>query len=75
MTEELTQWILQFQSGRAFFNKLNSDVTKRIYLKRLREYCDSVGKNPDELIQLKVEGLRNIGSSIEEIMFPETSSI
>ncbi len=65
MTDALQEWILEFESGRLWYGKLVSDVTKRIYLKRLKDYCDAVEKNPDELIQLKVEGLQNIGTAKE----------
>jgi site-specific recombinase XerD len=65
MTDDLIAWILQYESGKAWFNKLNSDVTKRIYLKRLKDYCDSVGKNPDELIRLKLDGLKHVGEPSE----------
>jgi hypothetical protein len=65
MTDDLVAWILKYESGRAWFNKLNSDVTKRIYLKRLKDYCDAVGKNPDELIHLKLDGLKHVGEPSE----------
>ena len=65
MTDALQRWILQFESGKTFFNKINSEVTKRIYLTHLRWYCKAVKKNPDELIKLKEEGLKHIGEKIE----------
>jgi len=65
MTDSLQRWILEFESGRIFFYKLNSDVTKRIYLSHLRWYCKAVKKNSDELIRLKEEGLKHIGEKSE----------
>ena len=65
MTDNLREWILQFQSGRIWFNKLNSEVTKRIYLTHFKRYCKKVGKNPDELIRLKIEGQKHIGDKQE----------
>ncbi len=37
----------------------NSAVTELSYTTRLKQYCDNVGKNPDELIAFKLEGLQN----------------
>lgn len=37
----------------------NSNVTELLYTSRLKQYCDNIGKNPDELISLKLEGLQN----------------
>jgi len=65
MTDDLTAWILQYNSGRVWFNKLVSQVTKCIYLKRFKIYCDSIGKNPDELIDLKIDGQKSIGTTRE----------
>jgi len=65
MTDDLTAWILNFVSGQKWYGKLNSDETKRIYLKNLKNYCDAVNKNPDQLIQLKMEGLKHVGEDSE----------
>jgi PAS domain S-box-containing protein len=65
MTDALQEWILQFNSGMAWFNKLNSDSTKKTYLPNLKKYCDWAKKNPDELIQFKIEGLQSINTSKE----------
>ncbi|MGA2682586.1 MAG: hypothetical protein ABSF44_12395 [Candidatus Bathyarchaeia archaeon] len=62
MSEEITPWLLQFESGRKWFNTFKSEQTKRLYTERLEHYCKTVGKNPDELIELKIEGLKNINS-------------
>jgi len=50
-----------FESGRAFYDKKmrNSKQTEQLYALRLCEYCYNVNKTPDELIQLKLEGLQN----------------
>ena len=65
MTDALQDWILQFNSGMAWFNKLNSDSTKKTYLPNLKKYCDWAKKNPDELIQFKIEGLQSINTPKE----------
>jgi hypothetical protein len=65
MNDENLFWILTFQSGKAWLDSLHSTETKRIYLYRLRQYCDAVGKNPDELIDLKIDGLRNLATPEE----------
>jgi len=59
------KWIQQFEAGRIWFNKLTSIETIRTYLRNLQRYFNAVGKNPDELIALKMEGQRNIGTNIE----------
>jgi site-specific recombinase XerC len=65
MTDALEEWILQYNSGMAWFNKLDAVNTKRAYLPNLKKYCDAVKKNPDELIQLKIEGLQAINTPKE----------
>jgi integrase len=65
MTDELTAWLLSYESGRAWYNKLLSDVTKRVYLQQFKRYCDAVKKSPDELVDLKIEGLKSINTSRE----------
>ncbi|MGA2766959.1 MAG: hypothetical protein ABSF24_01410 [Candidatus Bathyarchaeia archaeon] len=65
MTDELTAWLLSYETGRAWYNKLLSDVTKRIYLQQFKRYCDAVNKSPDELVELKIEGLKSINTSRE----------
>jgi len=59
MTDSLVDWILSFKSGSVWFNKLVAQETKQSYLPNLRDYCNFVKKNPDELISLKIEGLKN----------------
>ena len=61
MTDTNKAWLLSFISGQNFYHKKmkNSEVTELTYISRLKSYCDNVGKNPDELIQLKLEGLQN----------------
>jgi hypothetical protein len=59
MTDSLTEWILSFNSGMAWYNKLNSANTKKAYLPNLKKYCDYTKTNPEQLITLKLEGLKN----------------
>ena len=40
-------------------------MTEQIYISRIASYCFNVGKNPDELIKLKLEGLQNLNSEKE----------
>ncbi|MCJ7793674.1 hypothetical protein MUP42_01940, partial [Candidatus Bathyarchaeota archaeon] len=65
MSEDTFPWILKFQSGKTWFDTLRYEKTKEIYLTRLKQYCDAVSKNPDELIALKVDGLRNVATAEE----------
>jgi len=65
MSEEITPWLLQFESGKKWYNLFKSEQTKTIYIERLENYCKTVGKTSDELVALKVEGLKNINSEKE----------
>jgi integrase len=66
MTDDLAEWILSFEKGKIWYNKIsNSKATLRKYLTHFKEYCDAVGKNPDQLIDLKMEGQRHVGENIE----------
>jgi integrase len=65
MTDALQEWILKFNSGMMWFNKLNSQATKDTYLPNLKKYCTWANKNPDELIQLKIEGLQAVNTPKE----------
>lgn len=62
MTDALEEWIQQYGYGMAWFNKLHSENTKRTYLPNLKKYCNWTKKNPDEPIQLKIEGLQSINT-------------
>jgi hypothetical protein len=65
MTDALVEWIQRYGYGTAWFNKLGSENTIRTYLPNLKKYCNWVKKNPDELIQLKLEGLQSINTPKE----------
>lgn len=65
LTEFNEQWILQFESGRNWISKLPSAETRRTFLRNLKRYCEAVEKNPDELIALKVEGLKAVATETE----------
>jgi hypothetical protein len=65
MTDGTFLWILSFQSGKNWFESLRSEKTKEVYLTRLKEYLDAVGKNPAELIQLKIDSLKNVATAQE----------
>jgi integrase len=65
MTESLEQWLLSFESGKTWLQKLNSPETKRVYVSSLKKYCIAVKKTPDSLIALKVQGLKHTGDSKE----------
>lgn len=65
LTDSLEAWIQSFKSGKAWFNKLQSPETKKAFLTNFKRYCDSVNKNPDELIAFKVEGLQNVNTDKE----------
>jgi len=61
LTDNNKTWLLSFVSGQNFYNKKlkNSKDTEEFYTSRLKRYSDAVGKNLDELIALKLEGMQN----------------
>jgi len=65
MTDELKKWIRRFRSGKVWLNKLHSEATIRSYLAYFKQYCDLTHKNPDGLIELKMEGMRKVGTTEE----------
>jgi hypothetical protein len=65
MTDDIEVWLLSFECGKAWFSTITSPRTKDMYSKDLKQYCHAVGKSPDELLELKVEGLRNIATAKE----------
>ena len=70
MTEDLKKWIRSFRSGRIWLNKLHSEATITQYFPLLKRYCDLTGKTPDGLIELKMEGMRKVGT-LEEFLAEE----
>lgn len=53
MTDSIEAWLLSFDCGKKWFNTISSARTKEMYSKGLKQYCDAVGKTPDELLKLK----------------------
>jgi integrase len=67
MIDDLIKWLKGFRSGQLWFVQLKSPETIRLYLPYLKTYCDATGKNPDELIGLKMEGQKQVGTNKEFI--------
>lgn len=65
MTDNLLKWIRGSNSGKIWLTKLVSKTTIEQYLPLLKAYCDACGKTPDELIGLKMEGQRQVGTPKE----------
>ena len=65
MTDSILSWLMSFDSGKKWLNTIQSPKTKDIYMKNLAQYCKAINKNPDELIALKIEGLRNVATPKE----------
>ena len=65
MTDSIEAWLLSFECGKTWFSTITAPRTKEMYSKSLKQYCDAVGKTPDELLELKVEGIRNVGTAKE----------
>jgi site-specific recombinase XerC len=67
MTDTNKEWLLSFVSGQNFFDEKckKSKVTELLYISRLKQYCDNVGKNPDQLIAIKLEGMQNLNTPKE----------
>ena len=74
MTDNLVKWINQFHSGKVWLSKLKSKETIRVYLPNFKTFCDAVNKNPDQLIQMKVEGLKAVGTK-QEFQVEETHDL
>ncbi len=55
LTDDNRTWLLSFVSGQKFFNSKLKDSkdTEENYTSHLKQYCDDVGKNPDQLLKLK----------------------
>jgi len=65
MTENVRKWIRKFRSGKIWINKLVSDATINSYLPLFKRFCELTGKDPDELIAYKMEGMRLVGTEKE----------
>jgi integrase len=65
MTEETLPWALSFPSSKRWVAGIQSEGTKNVYLPKLRQYCTATNKTPEELIQLKIDGLRHTGEPNE----------
>jgi len=65
MTDDIMAWLKGFASSSKWINTLHSQATIDMYSKYLVQYCKAVRKNPDELTAFKIEGLRNVATSIE----------
>lgn len=66
LTDDLKKWIKGYRSGKVWLNKLRSEETIRVYLPNFRAYSDATGGlNPDELLELKLEGQRLVGTEKE----------
>jgi hypothetical protein len=53
MTNDIEAWLLSFDCGKKWFNTIASPRTKEMYSKDLKQYCNAIGKTPDELLKLK----------------------
>jgi len=62
MSEETVPWLSSFPSVRDWAITIQSPKTKAIYFSHLARYCKFIDKNPDELIQLKLEGMRELAT-------------
>jgi hypothetical protein len=65
MTDDRLAWIKGFSTSNQWIQGIKSQNTLGSYVKYLYQYCQAVQKNPDELIALKVEGLRNVATEKE----------
>lgn len=65
MTTELEFWLQSYPEGKAWFNTLKSEQTKRSWIGRFFNYCQAVNKSPTELIDLKLDGTKNTGTAKE----------
>jgi len=52
MTDNIEAWLLNFDSGKKWFNTITAARTNEIYSQDMKQYCDAVGKTPTELLAL-----------------------
>lgn len=75
--DDLRKWIKKYRAGKIWLTKLESKFTIDTYLPNLKRYCEACGLDPDQLIELKMEGMRAVGTEKEfqaEEMFDLTIS-
>jgi len=65
MTDNILPWLKSFPSSQKWINTIKSKETLYIYSQNFHHYCKAINKNPDELIALKIEGLKNVATAIE----------
>ncbi len=65
ITDNILVWLKSFPSSLKWINSIKSKETLNIYSKNFYMYCNAVNKNPEELIALKIEGLKNVATTIE----------
>lgn len=64
-TIKLDSWVNSYSKSSGWYNQLKSADTKKAFLAKLFQYCESVKMNPDELIALKIQGLQNVNTDKE----------
>ena len=65
MTDYNETWIQNFPSGLKWFNSLPSFHTRRVFISYFKAYIEATKKTPEQLIALKIEGLKNTGNERE----------
>ncbi|MGZ4928956.1 MAG: hypothetical protein ACXV76_11910, partial [Halobacteriota archaeon] len=65
MTEIKEMWLNGSASGKKWLDSLGSNETKKIFTNFFKIYCEAVGKTPEQLLTLKITGLRNTGNKRE----------
>ena len=58
-------YLQQFHSSKMWLTKIKSKSTKKRYARLLFKYCAETGYTPEELIMMKLEGMRNAGTQKE----------
>jgi hypothetical protein len=52
-------WLDTFSSGQRWLDRMTKETrTHEIYLYLFQKFCDSVGKNPDELVKIYIQGFQ-----------------
>ena len=65
MLDNLREWIKSYRSGRIWLTKLESELTVDTYLPNFKRFCEACDLDPDQLIELKMKGMRNVGTEKE----------
>jgi hypothetical protein len=71
MTDDIIPYLERFTSSKRWLQSLKSAHTKEVYALRLKQYCDAVEKNPDEILSLKLTLIEIIQLAQKQTISPD----